>query len=171
MAEADQSFIVFIPSGYTSQERVAIANAIIDHIVDRTRAGLDKNGNPFKGYSKAYIKHPDFRIAGKSANDVNLTYSGEMLVDLVLVAHGDGFVKIGFIDKYSNDKAAWNKTARNGGRDFLGIQAKELNKIIARFGDPTVRQTAVLLSQIEPQLQETLVEGLGKVSGGFEESD
>ena len=60
-----QKVTIKIRKGYDSEQREIIGQEIIDFIVNRTKSGRDKNGNPFPGYSKSYIKSKDFQIAKK----------------------------------------------------------------------------------------------------------
>lgn len=120
-------------------QRQAVAQAVIDHIVERSQSGIDKRGKPFPGYSTEYVQSLDFRIAGKSAGDVDLTLSGEMLNSLKLLRDKKGEITIGFDkgDKDLNGKAEGNikgtygnkSPVRGRKRDFLGIQRKVLKNI------------------------------------------
>lgn len=106
--------------------------------MDRTQAGKDKDGKPFKKYSKAYAESLDFQNAGKSKNKIDLTLSGDMLAALTLLDERDGKLKIGY-EKGSDEegRAEGNILGSYGGepdkskaRDFLGIKSRELQRII-----------------------------------------
>lgn len=107
---------------------------IIERIITRTLDGLDKNGRPFRPYKESYTKDNRFKAAGKSASEVNLKFSRNMLNGLKLLRHADGVLAIGFDAGSNNDKAAYNILQRHGKvRDFLGISPLELDKILREF--------------------------------------
>jgi len=120
------------------QQRVDLADLVIEHIFDRTSRGLDKNGRPFPKYSKEYINSVDFKAAGKSKGKVNLQLSGDMLAAMKLLSESKKKITIGFEDETpENAKAEWNikgtygqKTSTGKKRDFLGIQSKKLKELI-----------------------------------------
>jgi len=154
---AQQKVVIPIPKGYKPLEREAIAQEIVDFIVERTLKGKDKDNVNFKGYSRSYIKSLDFKIAGKSPSNVNLKLSGDMLASLkVLNTKRAGSVTVGFdaSDTENNGKAEGNikgtygslkKTKKdpktglpvpreNKKRDFLGITKNDLDKkILANY--------------------------------------
>lgn len=132
---------IAIPKGYKPREREAIGSEVVDYIVNRTQNGLNKNNRNFPGYSDAYKKSLDFKIAGKS-NNVNLTLSGDMLASLKVLSHKNGEIVVGFDrgDKNNNAKATGHITGVYGNskrvkkRDFLGITKKDLNsKILSNY--------------------------------------
>lgn len=138
-----QKTIIKIPSTYKPSERLAIGAEIIDYIIDRTKSGKDKNNKPFPGYSKEYVKSLEFKIAGKSKGNVNLTLSGEMLESMKVLNHRSGEIIIGFDkDDENNGKAEGNIKGTYGSttpkpgkkRDFLGIDKDDLkDKILSQF--------------------------------------
>jgi hypothetical protein len=137
-----QRFALEIPKEYTPVEREAIANEIIEFIIERTREKKkDKNNKSFPSYSKKYKESLDFKIAGKSGS-VDLTLSGEMLDSLELISHKNGKLIIGYdkSDTELNGKVEGNILGSYGGkpsdkkaRDFLGIAENDLNKILKKF--------------------------------------
>lgn len=112
---------------------------IIERIVERTDQGKDKNGRSFPGYSESYKKSLDFKIAGKSAGDINLQLSGDMLAAIKLLKANKGSLEIGF-DRGTEENARADGNIRGTygsdspnprkARDFLGITDKELSRII-----------------------------------------
>lgn len=126
-----------IPENYKPSEREAIADEVIDYIIERTKSGRDKNNEAFPKYSESYKKSLDFKIAGKS-NKVDLTLSGDMLASISLLNHKRGEITVGFDrgDKENNDKATGHITGFYGRskeqkiRDFLGITDNDLEKKI-----------------------------------------
>lgn len=132
-----------IPEGYKPDEREAIGNEIVQYIIKRTKSGKDKRNNSFPGYSDQYVKSLDFKIAGKSKSNVNLTLSGDMLTSLDVLNHKKGEITVGFDrgDKENNDKATGHITGKYGNsrktkkRDFLGITQKDLKSEILKDYD------------------------------------
>lgn len=125
------------------QQRVDLADLVIEHIYDRTTRGLDKNGRPFPKYSKEYINSMDFKAAGKSKSKVNLQLSGDMLAAMKLLSENKKKITIGFENGTpENAKAEWNikgtygqATSTGKRRDFLGIQSEKLKQLIAEVSD------------------------------------
>ena len=56
MATKHQKISIELSEKYSEAEKTAIAQDIIDFIIDRTQEkNLDKNNKRFPGYSKSYI--------------------------------------------------------------------------------------------------------------------
>lgn len=144
MAEVPQLFTFRVPIEFDEQTRVDIANDVIDFILRRTSRGLDKNNRKFARYSESYIESQEFRIAGKSKNQVDLELSGDMLTALQIInTTTAGFITIGYQSGEENDKAAWQRNNTRPDfpkRDFLGIADKDLNTIIQRYRGSTNQQ-------------------------------
>ena len=127
-----------IPENLTKAQRVELADLVIEHIVDRTQRGVDKDGKKFPGYSKSYLASLDFRNAGKSPSKVDLQLSGDMLAALELLSERNGRLMIGFENgTEENDRAEGNRLGSYGGdpnpkkaRDFLGIDRDKLAELI-----------------------------------------
>lgn len=126
----------------TPSQRTKLADLVIEHIVERTQNGFDKDGRAFPRYSKEYINSLDFKNAGKSKSKVDLQLSGDMLAALDLLSHRKGKLVIGFENHTpENAKAEGNILGSYGrdpnpakARDFLGIQDKKLNELIDYIG-------------------------------------
>lgn len=112
---------------------------IVEKIVDRTLKGKDKDGQRFPGYSKSYKESLDFKNAGKSASNINLELSGDMLAALEVLKEGKTYIEVGFEDGTDeNARADGNIRGTYGkqrgdkskARDFLGISETELNRLI-----------------------------------------
>ena len=139
------------------KQRQAIALEVIDFIVERSKKGYDKNGKKFipaSGYSASYANSQDFKNAGKSKGKINLTLSGEMLNSIEHLKDKAGEITIGFdkSDDELNGKAEGNILGSYGGdpnpkkaRDFLGIQEKDLNKILKNYVSDDSDRTEKLL--------------------------
>lgn len=142
-----QRVAINIPKRFGPTERMAIAQEIIDYIVQRSKSGKDIDGNRFPGYSKEYVKSLNFKIAGKSKGSVDLTLSGEMLDSIKLLSESSGKVLIGFDrgDSELNGKAEGNQLGTYGrsspdrkkARPFLGISQEDLKKILSRYPKDT----------------------------------
>lgn len=138
-----QKFTVDLPEGLSRDERLAIADAIIEHIVDRTQKGIDRRGRRFPGYSESYIDSLDFKIGGKSPGKVDLQLSGDMMAAIALLKDRRDRLEIGFrmSDDEENARAEGNilgtygqdKPIRGKKRDFLGLTKTELKRILADF--------------------------------------
>ena len=136
MASKQQKVTIKIDNRYNKQERQAIAQDIINTIIERTQSGKDKKGVSMGGYSPSYKKSLDFKIGGKS-NKVNLTLTSEMLESMQLIRDRAGSVTIGYDSKNKklngkvegNRKGTYgNKTPVTKPRDYLGISQNLLQK-------------------------------------------
>lgn len=142
MGAKHQFVDIELPSGYSQEIKEAIALEIIDTIVRRTKKGVDKEGDSFPGYSKEYIDSVDFKAAGKSKSNINLTLSGDLLDELALLSIKGKKLKIGYErGSDTNAKADGNIRGTYGqsspipgkARDFLGITESELEKILSKY--------------------------------------
>ncbi len=142
---AQQKFTISIPKGYDSDERRSIGLDIIERIIDRTKAGKDKENKDFSGaagkYSDEYKKSFEYKLAGKGST-VNLSLSGEMLNAMEILDNTDGELTIGYRDgdKFNNAKAEGNILGSYGrdpnpskARDFLGITDGEVENILKKY--------------------------------------
>jgi hypothetical protein len=141
MAE-QQKTVIRIPKGYDESVRHLIGRAIVNRIIVRTRdENLDKNNRRLGGYDKDYSDGLDFKIAGKSRSDVDLTLTGEMLNSLDVIDSTDGEITIGYkAGDPINGKVKGNRLGTYGQnkkvgpkRDFLGITNGDLGKILKKF--------------------------------------
>jgi hypothetical protein len=124
---------VAISPSLKPKDRVAISEAVIEYIKNRTLDGLDKNLEKFPNYTKNYAQ-----FKGVSVSDVDLVFSGDMLSDLKLLSHKSGELTIGFEKgSKSNGKAEGNIKGTYGQpspvqapRDFLGISDVEVESLL-----------------------------------------
>jgi len=137
-----------IPETLTPEEREAVADEVIEYIVDRTKRGLDKNGKKFVPYSDGYAASLAMQIAkhhgGKSPKKVTLELSGDMLAALSRIRIRRDAIVVGYkaSDPIEKGKAEGNITGSYGqssgdesrARDFLGITPQALNSILAKYG-------------------------------------
>jgi hypothetical protein len=141
MATEHQYFIIDIPKGFSDADRETIGEEVIDFIRERTKDGKSWRNREFAGYSDSYAHSLNFKIAGKSKKDVDLTLSGDMLGALTLLDHRDGKLKIGY-EKGSQENAIADGNIRGTygkdkpvgpKRDFLGITKTDLSRILDHF--------------------------------------
>jgi phage gpG-like protein len=160
MGKTKHQFIdVKLPNGYSDDIKEAIAAEIISVIRKRTLKNKDKDGESFPSYSKEYVKSVDFKAAGKSKGDINLTLSGDMLASIELLEKKKNKVVIGFEEgTVQNAKADGNIRGTYGrpspikgkARPFLGISDDELEKILNKYPkdeEGEARADAVLKAQ------------------------
>jgi hypothetical protein len=128
-----------IPKTLKPKERVQIAEVVINHIINRTVAGQDKNNNDFPKYTAKYAEEK-----GVGVGDVDLILSGEMLEEIVPLDHGPGYITIGYKNpsKELAGKVEGNRTGSYGGepnkskaRDFLGIASDDLEVLLDAYQD------------------------------------
>lgn len=148
-----------IPKGYSPRERKAIAQDVIDFIVERTENGHDKSGKRFPGYSKSYKESLDFKNAGKTSK-VDLTLSGEMLSEIDLLTQRNGSITVGYDagDTELNGKVEGNRKGTYGkkkankskARDFLGLSKTALQNILKKYplGDTPAKEAKRLANLV-----------------------
>lgn len=127
-----------LPRTISVADRKKIANVIIEHIINRSAAGLDRNNKEFKNYSKNYADKK-----GVGVSDVDLILTGEMLDSLEYVSSKPGEITIGY--KGASDELAGKVEGNRRGtygqdkpipgkaRDFLGIDPDELDILISAY--------------------------------------
>lgn len=132
MSEPQQKVKLSIPESFNETDRVQLGELVIDHILERTSQGLDKNNKGFTAYAKSYSGSKDFRLAGKSKSTVNLQLTGDMLQSMTLLDHGTGYITVGYESGTdANDKADWAAASDNGpSREFVGIKESNLNLLV-----------------------------------------
>ena len=131
------STIAFISPNFDFDTRRAIGQSLIDYIRRRAKAGRGANNQPMGGpdgdnrYSPNYTKTPEFKAAGKSKGRVNMTLTGDLLDDLVILdASVAGRIEIGPEQTENKNKATW---LREKGYDFLTLTQDEVNTVVRRF--------------------------------------
>jgi hypothetical protein len=135
---------VKVSDRYSRDELLSIAQDIRDYIALRTEKGLGKNQKPWSGkaatYSETYANSLDFKIAGKSKNNVNLTLSSEMLGSLNPSVKGSE-ITIDLEGEDNKAKAEGNIKGTYGkkspipgkARNFLDLAPGELRAILANY--------------------------------------
>lgn len=67
---------------------------------------------------------------------VNLTLTGQMMKDLSVIALPKDGIQIGFNREENAEKALWNI---DRGRDFLGMEDKELERLAAKYLNDNIK--------------------------------
>lgn len=125
---------IYIPRGYTDTQRELIGKHIIERIRQRTKSGINKDGNPFPGYTKTYAKM-------KGQDNVDLTLTDDMLTELSIISHKPGEIVIGYpLDHPDAGKVEGNSIGSYGqptpnpakARPFIGISQAEKDIILAK---------------------------------------
>lgn len=152
-----------LPKSIKPAERKQIASVVIDHIINRSIAGYDKNNKKFPKYSKEYAEKK-----GVGLSDVDLLLSGEMLESIQLLSDKSGELVIGFnkSDDELNGKAEGNILGSYGGepnskkaRDFLGINDDELQTLIDAYSDDSFEDlTDEQIKQLSDELAAELLD-------------
>lgn len=151
MSEPQKKKRITLPDDFDSTDRTKAAQLIIETIVQRTMSNLDSNGKKFPNYSDEYANSLEFKIAGKSKTDPNLTLTGDMLNSIQVLESGNGYITIGYNQGTpENDKAVWAERSDNGPvRAFLNVQDKELETIVAEVRTDRPRSLEKLAAEEE----------------------
>lgn len=113
--------------------RLAIAQAVIDHIVKRTREeNKDINGKRFAKYSKDYIESTVFSLL-KDSTVPNMELKGSMLASIGVLKDGPNTIQIGYDDQEEILKA-YNHNVGDTvlARKFFGITNDDAKKLIEK---------------------------------------
>lgn len=132
----------------------AIGQAMVDHIRARTLDNRSYEGGKLKSpYSKQYQKSLKFKAAGKSARDINMTLTGDMLASLDVEMGKESAVRV-IIDSEQVPKAYNHITGDTvPKRNFFGLKDKELTAILEDFSDDLdqIRQDQASVSDDTPE--------------------
>lgn len=136
--------------------KLAMAEALLTKIIDKTQEGKSRTGKGFKKYSKSYQKSDDFKAFGKTGK-VNLTLSGDMLGLIDVTADTSNTVTLGWDESDEAAKAhghiTGNPATRLPVRDFFGLNNKDINEVKNEFSSeiadiknakPSERQKSIL---------------------------
>lgn len=136
-------FKIKLSTKYSSSEREAIAEDVLEYIRDRSAKGKGPGNKKWPGsYSTSYSKSLDFKIAGKSKNKIDQTLLGDMLTELELVSEDNGEIIIGYSDENDQQgKAEGNilgtygqsSPIRGKARDFIKLDKDEIEKILKKY--------------------------------------
>lgn len=115
-----------------------IGDAIIDYTRKRSANNKGIGGKALRSpYSKEYQMSDEFKNAGKSASDVNMRLTGEMLNSIDVLDVNDGNLIVG-IENDQAPKAHGHMTGKMGQapkmkREFFGLTRSELKDILGKF--------------------------------------
>lgn len=110
--------------------RLAIAQAVIDRIVERTQEeNVDREGKRFAGYSEEYEDTTAFQLLKDGSVDMTLT--GNMLNSIDVLNHGPNTIQIGFRSQRERDKAYNHNTGDTvPERAFFGLDESEFKSLV-----------------------------------------
>ena len=157
---------VSISPSLKPKDRIAISEAVIEYIKNRTLDGIDKNLEKFPNYTKNYAS-----FKGVSVSDVDLAFSGDMLSDLKLLSHKSGELTIGFEKgSKSNGKAEGNIKGTYGQpkpvqapRDFLGISDVEVESLMDNIETESESFSGLSDAEIDKLARDAAREILGDI--------
>jgi hypothetical protein len=135
-----------------------IGQAIVDSIVENTKRGdFLAQSSGAQSYSESYADSFDFKVYGKSKNNVNLTASGDMLRAIDFEINDDGIMSIYFNDETEAAKAHGHITGNIGKkRDFFGLDHKDL--ILATREYRSVIKDRIEENKSKIQIDEDVIE-------------
>ena len=127
--------------------RQAIAQKVIDHIVERTQSGVPVTGDGFKPYSKEYKESAEFKLL-KDGSTVDMTLTGAMLNDIDLLSDSSNTIRVGFQDTTEKLKAFAHNTGYEGHptikngpkRRFFGVTQEEVRKVVGEEFKDEIRK-------------------------------
>ena len=143
MATKWQRFSVSPPRDFTPAMRMALGREVVEFVRQRSEAGKDKNNRNFPGYTKGYKQSLDFKNAGKTGK-VDLTLTGDMLVDLDVISTRPEKILVGYVNGTEsnaiadgNARGTYGKSSPIPGkkRDFMGIAQKDLESLVDKVRD------------------------------------
>jgi len=110
---------------------------IMDHILERTNKGYDKNYKKFKSYSKSYRASREFKVYKGSQRRVDLKLTGDMQASVQIDVKGNGKleIKIPESEEFASAKAHGHIHGSSilPVRDFWGLpHTEDMQKIIDR---------------------------------------
>lgn len=114
-----------------------IGQEIIDFMVERSQNGRGLGGVKLKSpYSKAYQESLEFKAFGKSATDVNMTLTGDMLGSIDIGDDSPDALKIQVEDDLQIKKS-YNHNVGDTlqKRPFFGVDSSELQGILSSHKD------------------------------------
>ncbi len=129
---------------------LAIGQEMADYIKSRAQDGKGIGGTNLKSpYSERYAESLDFKAAGKSKGDVNMTLSGSML-DAIDVDSDGQTITIAINDSAEAPKAYGHMTGFEGHptipngakyrRQFFGLNKKEFDQAIKPLFREEIRE-------------------------------
>lgn len=118
--------------------KLALAESLLDKIVEKTQDNKSLKGTPFKKYSKRYKNSEDFKAFGKT-DKVNLTLTGDMLGLLDVSKETDNTVELSWEQDDEAAKAhghiVGNPKTNLPKRDFFGLNNKDIEQVKNKFSE------------------------------------
>lgn len=158
----------------------AIGQAIIDKMLRRVtednkgaqfsdESGTGRRVNLRSPYSDAYQESDEFKAAGKSATDINMTLKGDMLNSIDLLKIRGNTIEVGIDDDDEAGKAHGHMTGKNGKvpkmrRPFFGVTKAELKEIRREFAGEI--KDAIKASKKGDDFDQAVTKILERVRGG-----
>lgn len=153
----------------------SLAQAIIDYIVERTQSGKAYGGGKLKSpYSPEYVKSREFKAAGKSAGEVDLELTGDMLASIGVLSTSGNKIKIGITDELQVLKAYNHQTGDTvPARPFFGVTKTDLDQIGDDFSSDfdNLKSTADKTTGRQQKLLDLLSEIQGSEGSGVVDVD
>lgn len=139
-------FFIGLPEGIDHQTRLEIAEAAINHIIDRTKNKKNIWNRRFIKYTKQYAKRK-----GVGRTSVDLTFDDKMLNAMKLIQERRSKLKIGYRkNSKENAKCEGNMLGTYGKpspvtspRKFLGMTQKEIVALVKRFAPEYTNQEII----------------------------
>ena len=132
--DLDEMFQMLVPDSSSFRQRVG--QAIIDKIRDRAADNIDVSGKSFKKYSKEYVDSVEFKAYGKSAGDVNMKQTGDMLGFMDVIEESKSKIVIGWSDGDEEAKAHNHIVGDTvPKRNFFGLPVSDIEEIKQQFID------------------------------------
>ncbi|MCB0419928.1 MAG: hypothetical protein KDD61_02980 [Bdellovibrionales bacterium] len=160
-----------ISSRYSEDEKLAIADEILEYIRERSRRGNGPGDKKWSGdagvYTKSYQNSLEFKAAGKKKGKVNQTLSGDMLVEMDVLKISKDEISYGFsTDSEQYGKAEGNilgtygkqKANSKKARDFLYLTNDEIRSILSNY--PLRGEDAKTTREENVQSRLSAIEGL-----------
>jgi len=121
----------------TTRLMAEIGSTAIALIAKRTKTGRQVSGKPFKKYTPAYRKWKEKH--GYSGR-VNLAVKGHMLAAMHSKVLSKSRALLHFIRGEESEKANWVQDIK--GRDFFGLNKKDMGTITRKIIIPHIRKLA-----------------------------
>lgn len=127
-----------------------IGQALIDRIIQRTESNKSVTGGQLKKYSKEYIESDEFKAFDKSAGDVNMKLTGDMLGTLDIIDSSGSKIKLGWDDSTQNAKA-YNHNVGDTvpKRAFFGVTKSDIDSVKREFADEVNSSAKQLQSELD----------------------
>jgi hypothetical protein len=162
-----------------------IQQATIDYMLGRISEGKGIGGKALRSpYSKTYQASQDFEAAGKSATDVNMELSGDMLgtIDIIKESNNGAKFTFGINDPTEAIKAYGHQTGFKGHptipqgkykREFFGVFEKELKEnVLSQFQEDIDRlKRSRVREETSRQINQRVLQSIRTAADLFREDE